>query len=127
VSANRSAFVPESLALTPIIPLAPFEKWGIDFIGPISPVSSQKKRYIILATDYATKWVEARATRKNDAKTSALFFFEEIMMRFGHPLELVSDRGTHFLNDVIVDHKVSYQTPKDHSLQSEGERIDGTS
>jgi hypothetical protein len=80
--------------LTPIIPLAPFEKWGIDFIGPISPVSSQKKRYIILATDYATKWVEARATRKNDAQTSASFLFEEVMMRFGHPLELVSDRGT---------------------------------
>jgi hypothetical protein len=82
--------------LTPIIPLAPFEKWGIDFIGPISPVSSQKKRYIILATDYATKWVEARATRKNDSQTSALFLFEEIMMRFGHPLELVSDRGRTF-------------------------------
>jgi hypothetical protein len=94
--------------LTPIIPLAPFEKWGIDFIGPISPVSSQKKRYIILATDYATKWVEARATRKNDAQTSALFLFEEIMMRFGHPLELVSDRGTHFLNDVIVDLTTKY-------------------
>ena len=29
--------------------------------------------------------------------------FEEIMMRFGHPLEIVSDRGTHFLNDVICD------------------------
>jgi hypothetical protein len=94
--------------LTPIIPLAPFEKWGIDFIGPISPVSSQKKRYIILATDYATKWVEARATRKNDAQTSASFLFEEVMMRFGHPLELVSDRGTHFLNNVIVDLTTKY-------------------
>ena len=88
--------------LTPIIPLAPFEKWGIDFIGPIFPVSIRKKRYIILATDYATKWVEAKATRKNDAETSASFLFEEILMRFGHPLELVSDRGTHFLNDVIL-------------------------
>jgi hypothetical protein len=94
--------------LTPIIPLAPFEKWGIDFIGPISPVSSQKKRYIILATDYATKWVEARATRKNDAQTFALFLSEEIMMRFGHPLELVSDRGMHFFNDVIVDLTTKY-------------------
>jgi hypothetical protein len=94
--------------LTPIIPLAPFEKWGIDFIGPISPVSSQKKRYIILATDYATKWVEARATRKNDAQTLASFLFEEVMMRFGHPLELVSDRGTHFLNDVIMDLTTKY-------------------
>jgi hypothetical protein len=89
--------------LTPIIPIAPFEKWGIDFIRPIFPVSARKKRYIILATDYATKWVEAKATRKNDAQTSANFLFEDILMRFGHPLELVSDRGTHFLNDVISD------------------------
>ena len=84
--------------LTPIVPLAPFEKWGIDFIGPINPVSARKNRYIILATDYATKWVEARSTKRNDTTTTAGFLFEEIMMRFGHPLELVSDRGKHFLN-----------------------------
>lgn len=89
--------------LTPIIPLAPFEKWGIDFIGPIFPVSFRKNRYIILATDYATKWVEAKATRRNDAETSAEFIFENIIMRFGYPLELVSDRGTHFLNEVIAN------------------------
>ena len=89
--------------LTPIIPLAPFEKWGIDFIGPIFPVSKNKSKYIILATDYATKWVEARATRRNDAQTAAMFLFEQICMRFGHPLELVSDRGTHFLNEVVLD------------------------
>ena len=87
--------------LTPIIPLAPFEKWGVDFIGPINPVTARKKKYIILATDYATKWVEAKATRRNDALTAATFIFEEIMMRFGHPLELVSDQGMHFLNDMI--------------------------
>jgi len=94
--------------LTPIIPLAPFEKWGIDFIGPIDPMSARRKRYIILATDYATKWVEARATAKNDASTAASFLFEEIMMRFGHPLELVSDRGKHFLNDVIINITTRY-------------------
>ena len=59
--------------LTPIIPLAPFEEWGIDFIGPIDPRSAWKQRYIILATDYATKWVEARATVKNDAQTAETF------------------------------------------------------
>ena len=53
--------------------------------------------------DYAIKWVEARATVKNDALIAATFLFEEIMMRFGHPLELVSDRGKHFLNDVIMN------------------------
>ena len=94
--------------LTPIVPLAPFKKWGIDFIGPINLVSAQKNRYIILATDYATKWVEARSTKRNDAATAAGFLFEEIMMRFGHPLELVSDRGKHFLNDVIYDITTRY-------------------
>jgi len=87
--------------LNPIIPIAPFEKWGVDFIGPIAPASANRKKYIILATDYATKWVEARATKNNDARTAASFLFTEIMMRFGHPLELVSDRGLHFLNDMV--------------------------
>ena len=93
--------------LTLVIPIAPFEKWGIDFVGPINPVSAWRNRYIILATDYATKWVEAKPTRKNNAATTT-FLFEDIMMRFGHPLELVSDRGTHFLNDVICDITTKY-------------------
>ena len=61
-----------------------------------------------MATDYATKWVEAKPTRKNDAAIAANFLFEDIMMRFGHPLELVSDRGIHFLNDVIYDITTKY-------------------
>jgi transposase InsO family protein len=88
--------------LTPILPLSPFEKWGIDFVGPISPAArASRSRYIILATDYATKWVEAKATRGNDAATAATFLFENIITRFGCPLEIVSDRGLHFLNATI--------------------------
>jgi hypothetical protein len=55
--------------LTPIIPLAPFEKWGIDFIRPISLVSTQKKGYIILATDYATKSWLSRGRFQTDGRT----------------------------------------------------------
>jgi hypothetical protein len=77
-------------------------KWGIDFIGPISPVSSQKKRYIILATDYATKWVEARATQKNDAQTSASFLFEEVMMT-----ERANGIVGKILNKMVSAHKTS--------------------
>ena len=40
---------------------------------------------------------------KNDALAAAFFCFEEIMMKFGHLLELVSDRRKHFLNNVIVN------------------------
>lgn len=86
----------------------PFEKWRIDFIGPIDATSARRRRYIILATDYTTKWMEARATVKNDALTAASFLFEKIVMRFGHPLELISDRGKHFLNDVIINITTRY-------------------
>lgn len=88
--------------LTPIMPLAPFEKWGIDFVGPVQPVTKHtRRRYILVATDYATKMVEADATRIDDATTIAKFLFESIITCYGCPLELVSDRGTHFLNKVI--------------------------
>lgn len=88
--------------LTPIMPLAPFEKWGIDFVGPIQPVTKgTRRRYILVATDYATKMVEAEATRHDNAAAVARFLFESIITRYGCPLEIVSDRGTHFLNQVI--------------------------
>ena len=68
--------------LHPVFALQPFKKWGIDFIGPISPAASNK-RYIITATDYCTKWVEAAATVKNDARTTAKFLYENMFVRFG--------------------------------------------
>ncbi|CAM6093902.1 unnamed protein product [Calypogeia fissa] len=93
---------------TTILPLAPFEKWGIDFIGPITLVTRRKCRYIILAMDYATKWVEALPTPKNDAKTAAKFMYEHIFTRFGPLLEIVSDRGTHFLNEMVEEMTDNY-------------------
>lgn len=84
--------------------LAPFEKWGIDFVGPIQPVTRHtQRRYILVAIDYSTKMVEAEATRKDDAATVATFLFESIITRYGCSLELVSDKGTHFLKNVIED------------------------
>ena len=83
--------------------MQPFEKWGSDFIGPISLTTiNSQARYIIVATDYFTKWAKARATRKADARSIAKFLYEQVISRYGCPLELMSDRGTHFLNAVIV-------------------------
>ena len=85
--------------LQPIQPLAPFMKWGIDFMGPFK--NSGKYKYIVAATDYVTKWVEAKALTDNSAKKTAKFIYEYIITRFGCPLELVSDQGTHFINELV--------------------------
>ena len=58
-------------------------------------------QYIIVATDYLTKWVEAKATQKADARTTAQFLYEHVFVRYGLPIEIFSDRGTHFINAII--------------------------
>jgi hypothetical protein len=63
--------VRDNWPLTFVIPTGLFAKWGIDFIGPISLISqATRSRYIIFATDYASKWVEAKASKKNDGRTT---------------------------------------------------------
>ena len=97
----------------PILVCEIFEVWGIDFMGPF-PVSFGNS-YILLAVDYVSKWVEARATRTNDSKVVAGFVKSNIFARFGIPRAIISDRGTHFCNRTVeallrkyfVLHKVS--------------------
>ncbi|XP_059067908.1 uncharacterized protein LOC131858629 [Cryptomeria japonica] len=50
----------------------PFKQWGIDFIGPINPHSSAGHVYILTATDYFTKWVEAIPTKKANSEIISL-------------------------------------------------------
>nr|KYP60584.1 Pol polyprotein [Cajanus cajan] len=54
--------------------------------------------YILLAVDYVSKWVEAKATRTNDARVVVDFVRSNIFCRFGVPRAIVSDQGTHFCN-----------------------------
>lgn len=53
----------DEMPLQPQIVIEPFEKWAIDFVGPFNPPSHQKA-YILVCTDYVTKWVEARAVTR---------------------------------------------------------------
>lgn len=80
----------------------PFDKWGIDFNRLISLVAQNTQaRYIILAIDYFTKWAKARATKKANARSTMKFLYEQVISRFGCPLQLISDIGAYFLNEII--------------------------
>nr|GEY63497.1 reverse transcriptase domain-containing protein [Tanacetum cinerariifolium] len=73
-----------------------FDVWGIDFMGPFS--SSRGNKYILVAVDYLSKWVEAKALLTNDAR-EVCKFLKNLFSRFGTPRAILSDRGTYFCND----------------------------
>ena len=72
---------------------------GIDFIGPFPP--SFGNLYILLTLDYVSKWVEAIAYPINDANTIVGFIQRNILSRFGAPITIISDEGSHFANKLF--------------------------
>ncbi|KAJ0886695.1 putative nucleotidyltransferase, Ribonuclease H [Helianthus annuus] len=79
-------------------PCEVFDLWGIDFMGPFP--MSRGNRYILVAVDYVSKWVEALPTPTNSARV-VVNFLRKLFARFGTPKALVSDRGTHFCNTLM--------------------------
>jgi transposase InsO family protein len=81
-----------------------FKRIAMDFVGPL-PNTDTRNQYILLATEALTRWPLAKVTPTADAGTIAKFLYEDIVLQFGAPTTLLTDRGTHFLNRV-VDHLV---------------------
>ena len=83
-------------------PSLTFEIWAIDFIGPFPiPAKRSGARYIIIAVEYVTKWEEAEPVDTCSSEIATNFIYENIITRFGCPLTLISDQGTHFINKTI--------------------------
>ena len=61
-----------------------FERIGINLVGPLT-ITKQNNHYIIVATDYLTRWPKAKAVPDAGAETLAKFIFEDIVCRHGVP------------------------------------------
>src|SRR6266498_4424019 len=92
-----------------------FERWGVDIVGPL-PITREGNRYIVVAMDYFSRWPEANPLKTANSDTVATFLYEEIICRFGALRVLQSDRGTHFVNELI--HKLTKRFRIKYSLSS---------
>ncbi|MCO5576746.1 hypothetical protein L7F22_030565 [Adiantum nelumboides] len=84
----------------PIFAYGPFEKWGIDAIGPL-PRTSSGKQYILIASDYMTRWAKATSVARITIEDMRKIVLDYICSRFGTPLEILSDRGPGFRADLL--------------------------
>ena len=102
----------------------PFEKWALDFVGPIDP-PSQGKRYIFVCTDYVTKWVEAKALARENEQSAVNLLFEDIFTRFGVPREIVTDQGGKFtsklVRGIVEKYKIKHHKSSPYHPQSNGQ------
>nr|GEV91473.1 reverse transcriptase domain-containing protein [Tanacetum cinerariifolium] len=99
-----------------------FDAWGIDFMGPFS--SSRGNKYILVAVDYLSKWVEAKALPTNDARVVCKFI-KNLFARLGTPRAIINDQGTHFCNDqfakVMQKFGVTYRLATRYHPQRSGQ------
>jgi hypothetical protein len=75
----------------------PFERVAMDILGPL-PTTENGNKYILVFSDYLTRWTEAFAVPETSSKTVARIFVEEIVCRHGAPEQLLTDRGSNFMS-----------------------------
>ena len=80
----------------------PFSLWGMDVIGAISPKASNGHRFILVAIDYFTKWVEAASYAHVTQAVVVKFIRNNIICRYGLPEQIITDNATN-LNSKMMD------------------------
>lgn len=93
----------------------PFRQWGIDFIGEIHPPSSGQHKWILTATDYFTKWVEAILARNATDTVIIKLMEENIISRFGCLSRMVTDNAQAFKSTKFVSFCQQYNITLSHS------------
>ncbi|KAL4190758.1 hypothetical protein AMTRI_Chr07g77330 [Amborella trichopoda] len=73
-----------------------FPQWGMDIVGPIDPPSVVGHAFILVATDYFSKWVEAVPLKQVPGTAVVNFVRHHIIYRFEVPDRIISDNGPQF-------------------------------
>jgi hypothetical protein len=87
----------------PIIKPWWFRGWALDFVVQIHPTSSKGHRFVLVTTDYFTKWMEAVPGKNMTHKEVILFISEHIIHRFGISQTLTTDKGSSFMSHQICE------------------------
>jgi hypothetical protein len=79
----------------------PFSMWGIDMIGMIEPKASNGHHFILVATNYFTKWVEAALYANVTKQVIVKFIKNQIICRYGMPSKIITDNGSNLNNNMV--------------------------
>lgn len=81
---------------------APLDRLAMDILGPL-PLTTRGNKYILVISDYFTNWVEVLPIPDQKAETCARVLLNEVIARYGCPLDLHTDQGTNFTSNVIKE------------------------
>nr|GEU85917.1 reverse transcriptase domain-containing protein [Tanacetum cinerariifolium] len=99
-----------------------FNVWGIDFMGPF--LSSRGNKYILVAVNYLSKWVEAKTLPTNDGRV-VVKILKSLFSRVGTPCAIISDRDTHFCNEqfakIMLKYGVTHRISSAYHPQTSGQ------
>jgi hypothetical protein len=90
-------------SLTQLIqPTWSLQRWGLDLLGPLPPAQGNLK-YVVVAIEYFSKWIEAKPLATITSVTVQKFFWQNIVCRFGVPKAITMDNGTQFDAETFKD------------------------
>ncbi|XP_059289187.1 uncharacterized protein LOC132042676 [Lycium ferocissimum] len=102
----------------------PFAAWGMDVIGPMEPATSNKYRFILVAIDYFTKWVEVASYSSVTKKVVTNFVRNNIICRFGIPKSIITDNGanlnSHLMKDMCAQFRITHRNSTAYRPQMNG-------
>lgn len=90
-----------TIKMIPILSPCPFYQWRIDIIGPFLNSKGQAK-FIVVAVDYTTKWIEANPFAKIREKEMVELLIEFVIFQFGVPRVIIIDNGTKFVCETFT-------------------------